>query len=193
MKVVKVNIDDLKFAEYNPRAATEKEIKDLKESLKRFGFVEPIVVNNAPKRKNVIIGGHFRVKVAKELGIKEIPVVYVNIPDLKREQELNLRLNKNLGHWDYDLLANFDEEMLLDVGWEEDEILEMFSLNEVEDYEIDFERYSVLMINPPGGVRLKERILIQFDSKNDYDKVKKFLRNKENEDLLKEKILEIIK
>lgn len=133
MEIIQVKIKDLKFAEYNPRKANEKEVNDLKESLKRFGLVEPIVVNSAPKRKNVIIGGHFRTKVAKELGIKELPVVYVNIPEIKREQELNLRLNKNLGKWDEELLANFDEDLLSEVGFGSEEIDEIFDLGVAED------------------------------------------------------------
>jgi len=127
MEITNVKIGDLKFAEYNPRAASEKEVEDLKKSIDRFGFVEPVVVNSAPERKNVIIGGHFRCKVAKDLGIKEIPVHYIKITDMKKEQELNLRLNKNLGHWDYDLLANFDEDLLLDVGFEEEELDKLFA------------------------------------------------------------------
>lgn len=125
-----IKIADLKFSEYNPRTMTEKEVKDLKESLKRFGFVEPIVVNKAPERFNVIIGGHQRVRVAKEfLKIEEVPVVYVEIPDLEKEQELNLRLNKNVGRWDWDLLANFDNVLLKDVGFTSEEMDNIFNLN----------------------------------------------------------------
>jgi len=129
MEIINVPIDQLKFAEYNPRQASEKEVKDLKNSLEEFGFAEPIVVNSAPERKNVIIGGHFRTKVAKELGWKEIPVVYINIPDIKKEQELNLRLNKNLGSWDLDMLTNIDEELLNKVGFTSEELDKIFNLD----------------------------------------------------------------
>jgi ParB-like chromosome segregation protein Spo0J len=107
-----VPIDILKAADYNPRQAQQKDVDDLRKSIEKYGVVDPIIVNGSKERKNIIIGGHFRVKVAKDMGIIEVPVVYVDIPDLKREQELNLRLNKNIGKWNYDLLANFDEEML---------------------------------------------------------------------------------
>jgi ParB-like chromosome segregation protein Spo0J len=134
MEILEVNINELKPSEYNPRKLTEKEKKDLIESLKRFNFVEPIVVNSAENRKNIIIGGHQRYYIAKELGYKTIPVVYVNIPDIKKEQELNLRLNKNLGEWDYDLLANFDENLLKEVGFEEEEIeLKLKEINGLEE------------------------------------------------------------
>ncbi|MGB9615591.1 MAG: hypothetical protein ACPL3B_08820, partial [Fervidobacterium sp.] len=90
---------------------------------------------SAENRKNVIIGGHFRVRVAKDLGWQKVPVVYVKISDIKKEQELNLRLNKNTGEWDWDLLANFDEEMLLDVGFTELEVAKT-----VKDEDLLYER-----------------------------------------------------
>lgn len=133
MKIEYVPISALKFADYNPRAATKKEAGELKKSLERFGFVEPIVVNSDPKRKNIIIGGHFRVRTAKDLGINEVPVHYVKIADEKKERELNLRLNKNLGHWDAQLLVEFDENMLLDVGFEADELDKLFADLKLDD------------------------------------------------------------
>ena len=122
LKIEYVDLEELKPNEYNPKKLTEKEAEDLKESVKRFGIVDPLVVNSAENRKNVIIGGHQRYKIYKELGIDKVPVVYVNIPDIQKEQELCLRLSKNTGEWDYDLLANFSEEMLKEVGFEDVEI-----------------------------------------------------------------------
>lgn len=133
MKIQYVPIADLQFADYNPRAATKKEATELKKSLERFGFVEPVVVNSDPTRKNIIIGGHFRVRTAKDLGLKEVPVHYIKISDEKKERELNLRLNKNLGHWDAELLVEFDENMLLDVGFESGELDAMFADLKLEE------------------------------------------------------------
>ena len=90
LKVEYVFATSLKSAQYNPRKWDEDAIKQLAESIKRFGLVDPIIVNSAKKRKNVVIGGHFRLKVAKDLGYKEIPVVYVNISDIEKEKELNI-------------------------------------------------------------------------------------------------------
>jgi len=129
MKIVEVDINQLKPSEYNPRKASKKQWEDLKESIKRFGMVDPLIVNSAENRKNIIIGGHFRWKVAKEMGFKKVPVVYVNIPDIDKEKELNLRLNKNLGEWDWDLLANFDEGLLREVGWRDREIEKIFDIH----------------------------------------------------------------
>ena len=119
-------IDELKVSEYNPRKHTKKVREQLAQSITRFGMVDPIIANSAAKRKNVVIGGHFRLSVAKELKYTEVPVVYVNIPDLEREKELNIRLNKNVGEFDLELLAEFDENFLADLGFSSIELDEVF-------------------------------------------------------------------
>lgn len=124
MEIVMVPIENLKEAEYNPRLATEKDFTDLKASIERFGLVDPIIANRARDRMNVVIGGHFRLKVAKDLGFETVPVLYVDIPDIEKEKELCLRLNRNHGEFDFDLLANnFDLEVLKDIGFNENELV----------------------------------------------------------------------
>jgi DNA modification methylase len=56
----------------------------------------------------------------------------VNIPDIEKEKELNIRLNKNTGEFDYDLLANFDEDFLKDIGFDEKELLKLSFSNNYE-------------------------------------------------------------
>jgi DNA modification methylase len=133
LNIIYVDPQELKPSEYNPRASSPKEEKDLKESISQFGLVDPIIVNRCPSRHNVVIGGHFRLRMAKELGFTEVPVVYVDIPDASRERELNLRLNKNSGSWDFDLLSNFDKDLLRDVGFSNDEMQKIFDTTVVED------------------------------------------------------------
>jgi len=122
----KRKIADLKLAEYNPRQATEKEVHDLTTSIERFDLADPIIIN----KDNKVIGGHFRIKVLKDKGIIEADV---RVPDEQltdeQERELNLRLNKNLGDWNPDLLANFDEELLKDVGFDSKELDSIFQLD----------------------------------------------------------------
>lgn len=135
-----VQITELKPTEYNPRVWSEQATADLKESITRFGLVDPILVNNAPERKNIVIGGHFRLKVAQELGFTEVPVVYITIPEPEREKELVIRLNKNTGEWDWDLLAEFDESLLNEVGFSSEEIDTIFDLDELVPEQFDLEK-----------------------------------------------------
>ena len=121
-KIVNKKIDDLIFAEYNPRQLSKEQFKYLKDSIHRFGLVDPVIINKNKERKNIIIGGHQRTKVAKAMGIKQVPCVELNL-SYDKEKELNIRLNKNTGDWDFDLLANnFDIEELTDWGFDESEL-----------------------------------------------------------------------
>lgn len=139
LKVEYVDINSLKPSEYNPRSWTKEAKSQLAESLKRFGIVDPIVANNAPGRENIIVGGHFRYVVAKEMGITTIPVVYITIADLAKEKELNIRLNKNLGDFDWELLAKFDESFLQDVGFDSEEIDRIFPVEDTPE-QFDLEK-----------------------------------------------------
>lgn len=127
--IQKIKISLLKPSKYNPRKWKPESIKQLTESLQRFGLVDPILANGAPSRKNIVIGGHFRLKIAKDLGYTEVPVIYLDIPDENKEKELNIRLNKNLGEWDYDLLKDFDEKLLSDIGFDSQEMDDIFNLD----------------------------------------------------------------
>ncbi len=140
INIVEVPINELRASEYNPRKHSLEQVEQLKESIKRFGMVDPVICNSAPERKNVIIGGHFRTEVAKDLGLLTIPVVYVNIPDLEKEKELNLRLNKNTGEFDLDLLAEFDESFLEDIGFTSEDLDDIFPDDKnPENFDLDKE------------------------------------------------------
>jgi len=126
LQTVYVRILDLKPSDYNPRKWDDKSLSDLKTSIKRFGIVDPAIVNSAKGRENIVIGGHMRIEACKALGIEEMPVIYLNIPNLEKEKELNLRLNKNQGEFDFSLLANFAEDFLTDIGFNSEELDNIF-------------------------------------------------------------------
>jgi len=116
-------LKDLKPAPYNPRKSNEKQEANLKASLTKFGVVEPIIYN---KQTGYIVGGHFRVRELKKLGIKEVECVIVDLNE-QDEKELNIRLNANTGEWDFEALSEWNSEELeawgLDVpSFEEKEI-----------------------------------------------------------------------
>ena len=118
MKIENRLISDLKPAEYNPRQISTKQYKDLKESIKKFSLVDPIIIN----KDNTVIGGHQRLKICRELKHIDIDCVVLDLTK-EDERELNIRLNKSGGEWDFDILANqFDIEELKDWGFKEIEL-----------------------------------------------------------------------
>ena len=118
-KTEKRKVSELIPADYNPRVMSEKDKEDLKESIKEFDQVVPVVINLDGK----LIGGHQRCEIYADLGIEETDVRVPNRQlTIEEEKRLNLRLNKNVGEWDFDKLGEFDIETLLDVGFGDEEL-----------------------------------------------------------------------
>ena len=114
MNIEKIEISKLKPARYNPRQISTTQYNDLKKSIERFGLVDPIIIN---KNENVVIGGHQRLKIIKSLGEKTIGCVVLDLTK-EQERELNVRLNKNTGEFDFDILSTeFDIDELVDWGF----------------------------------------------------------------------------
>lgn len=120
----------------NPRSLSEKEFKQLKTSLDKFGMIDKPIVN--ADSANTIIGGHQRKHVLETMGVTECECW---IPDRelsdKEVEELNIRLNKNTGSWDFDTLANeFELDDLLEWGFEKGELdLDLWADDVPEDVE----------------------------------------------------------
>ena len=107
-------VADLIPADYNPRRISDKQKEDLMDSIKQFNTVVPVVIN----LNNNMIGGHQRLHIYADLGMKEIEVRVPNRKlSLREEKELNLRLNQNGGSWDPDKLHTMDPDMLLSIGF----------------------------------------------------------------------------
>jgi hypothetical protein len=108
LEIKQVAPAELIAAEYNPREMTVDQVAALTDSVKRFGLVDPLIVNKHKGRENIVIGGHQRLRIATVMGFATVPVVYLDLTEAK-ERELNIRLNRNTGQWDWDGLANFFE------------------------------------------------------------------------------------
>lgn len=152
LKIEYVSLDEIKPNEYNPKKMTEKEEKDLEKSITEFGIVDPLIVNKAKGRKGIIIGGHQRYKIYKKLNYKKVPVVWIDVPDIEKEKELCLRLSKNTGSFDFDLLINFDEGLLKETGFEDEELDEIFGLEIDDDFDVEkeFDKFDITVENPRG-------------------------------------------
>jgi len=181
----KRKISELKPFEGNPRKAGEKEYQDLSKSLERFNLADPLIINT----DGTVIGGNFRLKLLKERNIQEIDVRVPNRTLTRKEaEELNLRLNKNQGSWNLDLLANFDEDLLKDVGFESEELDEIFGLEIDEEFDVEKELNKLLKttkrrVNNEDVWQLGEHLLLIGDCTKK-DNWEKLLRNERFDFLL---------
>jgi ParB-like chromosome segregation protein Spo0J len=103
MEITKRRLADIVPYAGNAKKHDKRQINNVAESIKQYGFVQPIVID----RDGVIVIGHCRALAAKKLGMEEVPCVCVD--DLTPEQVNALRLvdNKsNESDWDFDLLAD---------------------------------------------------------------------------------------
>ena len=103
MEVKNYDLDSIIPYEKNAKKHDEQQINNVAESIRQYGFVQPIVID----RDGVIVIGHCRALAAKKLGMQSVPCVCVE--DLTPEQVNALRLvdNKsNESDWDFDLLLD---------------------------------------------------------------------------------------
>ena len=102
MDIVYKPIKELIPYERNTKKHDKTQINNVAESIKQFGFVQPVVID----ADGVIVIGHCRVLAAKKLGMKELPCVCVD--DLTPEQVNALRIVDNKSNesaWDMDFLS----------------------------------------------------------------------------------------
>lgn len=133
IKIEYVKTELLKFFPGNPRIFGEKGKNDLKRSIKKLGWTAPLLINMAPGREFIVLSGNMRLQVARELKIGEVPVVKVRVHDPRTEREMVLRMNVLNGSWDYELLKEWDIEIVIESG------LSDFDLSPIFDSSLETE------------------------------------------------------
>jgi len=133
-KHLKISISELKINKKNPKLHEEGLIQ---RSIEELGFVDDIVIDE----KNVILAGHGRLKALKKLGYKEVDVIRITGWSKEQKEKYLILSNKAVeaGGWDNELLKDFDEDFLLDVGFNNLEIEKLFQEN-VEEDDFDVEK-----------------------------------------------------
>jgi len=132
-----VAISVLKPSQYNPRKISDEDFAQLVESIRQYSLIEPLIVNSNPDRYGNLIGGHQRYRAIKQLGYTTVPVVFISL-DEEHERALNLRLNRNVGEFDLDLLKSFNIDELLSVGFNDIDLGDVWNASlEVEDDDFD--------------------------------------------------------
>ena len=126
-----MRLSEIKPYKKNAKKHDEAQIKNVMQSIKEFGVVQPIVVD----KNNTIIIGHCRYEAMKRLGYDELQEDWVKVVDLSEEEAEKLRLldNKlNESEWDLELL----KDLVPSIDFSDFEI--DFNLpEEVEDINLD--------------------------------------------------------
>lgn len=178
----KVNIQEVRLNEENPRYIKDHKFEKLVKSIKEFPQMlelRPIVVN----QDMVVLGGNMRLRACREAGLTEVPIIYADNLTEEQQKEFVIKDNSSFGEWDWDILANeWDTEQLIDWGmdipddWAVDEVLEA----EEDNYEAADEIETDIVLG--DLIEIGEHRLLCGDS-TDSDQVAK-LMNGEKADMV---------
>lgn len=147
-KTERRRVNDLLPYEANPRVISDKQMEDLKKSLRMFNLVELPAID----ADNRIIAGHQRLKALQLLGRGE-EQIEVRVPNrklTKAEFERYLVTSNAVGgDWDFSKLKSFDLELLLDIGFDDEDIASIWDGNlETEDDGFDIEKELAKITKP---------------------------------------------
>lgn len=141
MNIENIHINKLINASYNPRILRDDRYNRAynEMSSQQWEWLQPLVANKShiENGKYTLVGGNQRFVIAKRLfeeGDKRfeyIPIIFVEIEDIKEEEKLNLKLNQHWGDWDFDALANLNIEIpeLIDIGFDMKELSKGFDID----------------------------------------------------------------
>jgi len=135
----KANIKQIKPNPKNPRVIKDERFKKLCKSLQDFPQMlekRPLVCFTDTDGKFVVLGGNMRLKAAKEIGLKELPIVLADDWTEEQKQQFLIKDNVGFGEWNWDeLQADWDMQQLEEWGLEIPEFKVEAEATE-DDYEI---------------------------------------------------------
>ena len=114
------NITDIKPNPKNPRVIKDEKFAKLVQSLKDFPEMlekRPLVCFTDTDGKLVVLGGNMRLKAAKEVGLKKLPVMLADDWTEEQKAQFLIKDNVGFGEWNWqELQADWDVEQLGDWG-----------------------------------------------------------------------------
>lgn len=179
MTISKMKIEEVKLNPINPRIIKDDKFKKLVKSIKEFPEmleIRPIVIDE----NNIVLGGNMRLKACKEAGLTEIPIIRANQLDDERKKEFILKDNQSFGEWDNNLLSEWDKELLLDSGFEEWELIDIYGVNHLDDRftnPLEGSNFNPTEINVDDYIKQNilffNELMIEFED----DEIKQSIRN----------------
>lgn len=176
MTINKINIEEVKLNQNNPRIIKDDKFKKLVKSIKEFPQmlnIRPIVVDE----NNIVLGGNMRLKACKEAGLKEVPIIKASELTEEQKKEFIVKDNLGYGEWDYELLLEYwKKEDLVDWGMD---IPKNSTLDEyTKKIEIPLYEPSDIkpFINDLYNTDKYDELINDIDNSNIDDKEKSFLK-----------------
>ena len=112
-----IALSDLQAYDRNARTHSRKQIEQIVESIRTFGYTNPVLIDEC----NVLIAGHGRSEAARQLGMETVPAIVIQHLSESEKRALRLADNKialNAG-WDFELLAvELDDLSKLDLSFD---------------------------------------------------------------------------
>ena len=131
---VAVKTSELSLSGSNPRKIESEGFQRLCSGMKddpEFLEARPIIASNRTG-KLVVVAGNQRLRAAQSLGMETVPVIIVNLSE-EKEKLWSLKDNLHQGDWDWDALAEFDEMLLTDAGFNSEELDKIFEDDPTEE------------------------------------------------------------
>ena len=140
MKVLYRNIAEIKPNPKNPRVIKDEKFAKLVQSLRDFPEMlekRPLVCFTYTDGKLVVLGGNMRLKAAKEIGLKELPVIIADDWTEEQKAQFLIKDNVGFGEWNWDeLQSDWDVQKLEDWGLDIPKEFKVEPEAEEDDYEI---------------------------------------------------------
>ena len=146
LKIVMLPVDCITPYENNTRKHTQRDVDQIKDSIRADGFNDPIGVWGPD---NVIVEGHGRLQAAKQLGMKEVPCIRLDHLTDEQRKEYAIRHNRSaeFSTWDFQMLEQEMAEL-------EMEGIDLSGL----DFRLDRENEEYEIPNGSGAVEYGEEV-----------------------------------
>lgn len=124
----------------NPRKITREAMERLVASLRALPEMldlRPIVVD--AEESMVVLGGNSRLLAAREIGVKELPYIAATKLTTEQRKRFVVADNVQFGEWDYELLEDWDGQLLADYGLYDADIASESDNQQTEDHVSEYQ------------------------------------------------------
>lgn len=195
MNIEKVKIEEVLLNKINPRIIKDDKFTKLVKSIKEFPEmleIRPIVVDD----NMVVLGGNMRLKACQTAGLKEVSIIKASQLTEDQKKEFILKDNQSYGEWDTKLLSEWSKDLLLNSGFEQWDMIDIFGVNEMTEgfkKALEGSNFNEQEVNVEDFIKqnifLLNDMMIEFED----DDIKEALRNIKSPEAFLSDLKKIIK